>query len=153
MNLFVGGHFLEFVKCKYSAGGENILRKDYSSALIFGILENVLVNGFVSETVFLFRCPRDLRNIHCMFFYWGVSGDHSKSFILWQIVFKIYSSCFENSKNRILNSVISYSNGAGCQWPHKSGTHNGSKYFIEEFSFFSATSISRDIFSTSLLYS
>ena len=69
VNLFVGGHFLEFVKCKYSAGGKNILRKDYSSALIFGILENVLVNGFVSETVFLFRCPRDLRNIHCMFFY------------------------------------------------------------------------------------
>ena len=53
----------------------------------------------------------ELSHIHLavhMFSYWVVSGNHSESFILWQIVFKIYSSCFENSKRRIFNSVISY---------------------------------------------
>ena len=42
MNLFVGGHFLKFVKCKSSVGGKNILRIDKSSALVFGTLENVV---------------------------------------------------------------------------------------------------------------
>ena len=61
MNLFVGEHFLKFIKRKSSVGEKNILRTDKISALIFGTLENVVCTWFcftISEAEFLFRCTK-----------------------------------------------------------------------------------------------
>ena len=159
MNLFVGGHFLKFDKCKSSVGGKNILRIDKSSALVFGTLENVgtWFRFRICEAVFLFRCTstyyltRYLRNIHYMFFYWVVIIQNplfydrlsSKSTLP---VLKIAKRGFSIVWLAILMELV-------VNGPINQEHTMGRNILWKSSHFCSATAMSRDISSTFLLYS